>query len=332
MLRRTRPFRRAAAVAALTLAAALPLGAQPSAVTSAAPLAPGAHEVVVNGVRLWYRVAGTPRAGRPPVVYLHGGPGYNSHSFAVLAGPRLEGEQQVVYLDQRGSGRSERPWTHDYALATLVADLEALRTHLGVEQVALLGHSFGGTLALEYAAAHPTRVSRLVLVDGMSDAAGTFATWRTRLAALHPDALARALADTSQNGGPGDDYDVVMRALGQVDGQAFFNAIQFRDSTLRLRQDSVDAASGLRNTGEMSGALFSTGIRRYRFAGAARLTMPVLVLGGRHDGAVGIDGQRALAASLPRAMFLEYEQSAHFPYLEEPDRFARDVLRFLAGG
>src|SRR5438270_3038605 len=126
---------------------------------------PGEHDVVLNGVRLWYRIAGTPTSNTPPVLFLHGGPGYNSYSFAHIEGPLLEKTVRMIYLDQRGSGRSERPWTRDYKMQTLVADIEALRRSLGVPRLAVIGHSFGGTLALEYAAAHPEHVAKLVLVD-----------------------------------------------------------------------------------------------------------------------------------------------------------------------
>ncbi len=61
--------------------------------------------------RLWYRVAGNQTSPLPPVVFLHGGRGYNSYSFSMLEGPRLEGALRMVYFDQRGSGHSERPTT-----------------------------------------------------------------------------------------------------------------------------------------------------------------------------------------------------------------------------
>src|SRR2546423_10597727 len=82
----------------------------------------GEHNVVLNGVRVWYRVAGNASSTVQPLVFLHGGPGYNSHSFSVFAGPRLEQALRVVYYDERGSGRSERPWTGHYQLDTLVED------------------------------------------------------------------------------------------------------------------------------------------------------------------------------------------------------------------
>lgn len=308
----------------------------PTAVTnpSAAPelpgLSTGEHNVIINGVRLWYRVAGASAPGVPPVVFLHGGPGYNSHSFAVLEGPRLEHSLRMVYFDQRGSGHSERPWSADYAMDTLVEDVEGLRRALGVPEIALIGHSFGGMLALEYAAKYPERVSRMVFVDGLSDGPATCHLLRQQLATAHPDALARAVADTTTGArATRSDCDLAFRALRGVDAKAFLDGLQFHDSTFRKLQDSVDAASGLRNTGEQQGALISAGLFDRRFAAHERLTMPVLVLAGRYDGVIGVDAPRELARTLPNARFVEYERSAHFPYLEEPDRFARDVIAFL---
>ena len=289
------------------------------------PLATGEHERVLNGVRLYYRVAGEASAWRAPVLFLHGGPGYNSYSFARLMGPRLEKSQRMVYLDQRGCGRSERPWDGRYSLEVLVADLEALRQELGVERWVLLGHSFGGTLALEYAARYPKHVAGVVFVSGFSDASASFSTWKSELEHQYPGRLAETATPED-----GSDYERVMRALQGLDAQAFFHSLQFRNALYVQMQEAVDAESGLYNTGELSRTLFATELPVYRFSDAERLTVPVLVIGGRYDQSVGLESMKALAKALPRATLLEYEESGHFPYLEEADRFERDVSHFLS--
>jgi proline iminopeptidase len=298
---------------------------------AAAPVqAQGEHQFIVNGVRLWYRIAGPSNAG-PPVIYLHGGPGYNSHSFSVIAGPRLERKLTMVYLDQRGSGRSERPWDKAYSIELLVQDVEGLRKQIGAPRVALIGHSFGGTIALEYAARYPDRVSKVVFVDGLSDGPASMANWRLRLRQERPGEVARIVTHA-----PADSCEeakqtqlLVGKILGS-DSKGFFDRLQFIDQELRKKQDKIDEQSGLENTGELSNALFSSGLACYRFTAYSKLTMPVLIIGGRKDGAIGIEPMRRLAQSLPRATLVEYENSAHFPYVEEPDRFAADVLGFLA--
>ena len=253
------------------------LGAPRPSHAQASPsgLATGEHDVVVNGIRLWYRVAGAATPGTPPVLFLHGGPGYNSYTFAQIEGPLLETQLRMVYLDQRGSGRSERPWTRDYKMSTLVEDVDALRRSLGVSQLALIGHSFGGTLALEYAAAHPEHVSKLVLVDILYDAPTQCRFRAQSLAQLRPEAYARAAKDTVDSAGVRrSDCELEFRALRGAEREALSNEMMFPDSTRRKLQDSLDRVSGLRNTGELSNALFNAGLLNYRFTAFDRLTMP----------------------------------------------------------
>ncbi len=137
-----------ASLSVLAACAARPrhLGAQAAPVSAA--LAPGEHNAVLTGVRFYYRVGGSGSAGAPPVVFLHGGPGQGSEHFEALAGSYMERNLRMVWYDQRGSGFSERPVNRDYALTTMVDDIEALRRELGTPKIALIGHSFGAVLAL----------------------------------------------------------------------------------------------------------------------------------------------------------------------------------------
>lgn len=163
----------------------------------AAPPSPAAetrHEAVLNGVRLVYWTSRPLQAGDEPVVFLHGGPGYNSYSFRKTAGARLAAQVPLVYLDQRGSGESERPWRGDYATARLVEDVEALRQALGVARIVPMGHSYGGMVALEYALAHPAQVAKLVLLDAAVDMPGSMESWMGTLAQTEQGALAETMA------------------------------------------------------------------------------------------------------------------------------------------
>jgi proline iminopeptidase len=241
----------------------------------------------------------------------------------------LEPTLRLVYFDQRGSGRSERPWTHEYALPTLVDDIEALRRALLVPQIALIAHSFAGALALEYAARYPQRVSRIVMVDAISDVPASGRSQCEWLAKQYPDAYARSGAEGKAPASP--DACNVTRAFSGHELTAIFRANMFPDSTTATRLDSVYSASGLRNTGELSAALFGEGgMGRWRFAAYDRLAMPVLVIAGQHDHQVGVEPQRDLARALRYGRLLVYEASGHYPQLDEPTRFARDVTAFLA--
>lgn len=109
---------------------------------------------------LYWEQSGNPQ-GRP-VVFLHGGPGAGaSADHRRFFDPR---SYRIVILDQRGAGRSTPLGDiEDNTTPALIADLEALRAHLGIDRWQVFGGSWGSTLALAYAQAHPERVTALVL-------------------------------------------------------------------------------------------------------------------------------------------------------------------------
>lgn len=114
----------------------------------------------VNGVRLHYRDWG---GAGTPVVLLHG-LASTRHTWDLVA-PVLGQHLRVIALDQRGHGESDQP-EDSYGFDVFVADLRGLLAKLGVQRPVLVGHSWGGNVALEYAAAYPQDLSALVLVDG----------------------------------------------------------------------------------------------------------------------------------------------------------------------
>lgn len=118
----------------------------------------------INGTTLYYRMVGE---GAPCLV-MHGGLGLDHHYMHPFL-DRLGDELQLVYYDHRGNGRSGRPGTETLTHAQLAADADALAEHLGVNQVTVLGHSYGGVIALELALRHPERVSGLILMDTASN-------------------------------------------------------------------------------------------------------------------------------------------------------------------
>ena len=131
---------------------------------------------VGDGHRVYWEVCGNP-AGKPAVV-LHGGPG----SGCTPGSRRLfdPARYRIVLFDQRGCGRSEaRDALFCNTTWHLVADIEALRRHLGIERWLVWGGSWGSTLALAYAERHPERVTEMVLV-GVATTTRTEIDWITR--------------------------------------------------------------------------------------------------------------------------------------------------------
>jgi proline iminopeptidase len=284
-------------------------------------LTPGETQVVVNNTRLWYRAAG--QASGTPVVFLHGGPGQGSQTFAQFAGPWLEPHLRMVYLDQRGSGRSERPWDESYSLKLLIDDLEQLRLSWGVDRISLIGHSFGTIIALEYAAAYPERTEKVALLAAAPDLPWAMDVQCQRLEKLDPQTYARA-AQARPAGS-------AARCDPFTAGRAFIDEAMFPDPTVGELVAAADAAGGLRNTGELGRVLFGQqGLGDYRFDRPERLNMPVLVLAGLSDFQTVVEPQRDLASRLPDAEIREYPGRGHFMFVEDPEQVANDLIAFLS--
>jgi proline iminopeptidase len=114
----------------------------------------------LNGTELFYVEVGE---GLPCLV-MHGGPGFDHTCLHPWLDPLAE-DMHLVYYDHRGHGRSGRPPVETLTYQQLCSDADALREHLGFEKIAVLGYSFGGGVALEYALRYPERLSRLILLD-----------------------------------------------------------------------------------------------------------------------------------------------------------------------
>jgi proline iminopeptidase len=106
------------------------------------------------------------RGSGPPLLLHPGGPGFAGEPFAHQ--PELAAEYTLLVLDQRGTGRSDRPNDPSaYDLKDYAADIEAVREHLGLDRLDLIGHSFGGFVAINWASNHPDHVGRLVLAGAI---------------------------------------------------------------------------------------------------------------------------------------------------------------------
>src|SRR5579859_2734575 len=150
----------------LTVAALFLLAAEPSAGIPNTPVDLPAAEgwVTRNNVMLWYLSVGK----GPPLLVLHGGPG-NSHDYLMPWLVPLARTNRVVFIDERGSGRSTRlEDPAHYTIENMVDDVEAVREALELGKISLLGHSFGGALAQAYALKYQDNLSHLVLSSTFS--------------------------------------------------------------------------------------------------------------------------------------------------------------------
>ncbi|WP_406858995.1 alpha/beta hydrolase [Streptomyces sp. HUAS MG47] len=269
-----------------------------------------------DGTRLACRTTGEGE----PLVCLPGGPMRHADYLGDLGG--LAAHRTLTVLHPRGTGDSARPADPaTYRCDRQVADVEALRVHLGLERMDLLAHSAGGNLALLYAAAHPERVSSLVLVTPGLRAVGItvsdeewdeatavfrgqpwYAGTRAALDALGPES---SLADAYAAAAP--------LAYGRWD-----DAARAHDAAGRFNWEAVAAFYA-------DGAFRPEATR----AALAAVTAPVLVVAGEYDGGPTPARAAEAAALLPHAELVVQRGAGHFPWVDDPGALRRPIAAFL---
>jgi proline iminopeptidase len=117
----------------------------------------------VNGTELYYRILGEGE----PILVLHGGPGM-SHDYLLPQMSQLAENYQLIFFDQRSCGRSAlNPDSVNLSMDQLVEDIDFLREHFDIEKVNLMGHSWGGLLAMWYARQYPENMNKLLLINSV---------------------------------------------------------------------------------------------------------------------------------------------------------------------
>ncbi|MBI9054186.1 MAG: alpha/beta hydrolase [Bacteroidales bacterium] len=114
-----------------------------------------------DNVKLYINIKGE----GTPCLFIHGGPGQGSNYWEKLAGDFCEKNFMMIYLDQRGCGRSTSPENNDYSLERMIKDFEEIRESLEIKDWMIMGHSFGGILQTGYAQKHPTKIDGILMFN-----------------------------------------------------------------------------------------------------------------------------------------------------------------------
>lgn len=278
---------------------------------------------IVNGTRIWFDVDGAglvpdgpAMRGKPTLVLLHGGPGFDHSSFKP-GHDALTAEAQLVYVDHRGQGRSAYGDPAHWTLAQWADDLRALFDRLGIEKPVVLGLSFGGFVAQSYALRHPDHVGALVL----SSTAATFRLDRCleTFGRLH-GARAQAVADAFWTD-PGDP-DKVRTYVAEC-----FPLYNPTPQPPDVAKRSTFNPAMLHHFFKADGEGF-----RFDFRPNLKdIRCPTLVLGGDLDPVTPIADQDDIAATLPPAL-VRYERFAgagHGVGRDQPERYLAVLREFL---
>jgi proline iminopeptidase len=280
--------------------------------------------ITVNETRLYFDIEGAglvpdgpSMRERPIVLLLHGGPGFD-HAYFMPQLSELADTAQLVYLDQRGQGRSGRPPLDTCTIEQMADDAAAFCRTLGIARPAVLGHSFGGFVALHLAVRHPELVGRLILVDTAA-ASDDMADSMGILEQRH-GAAARAAAERIFSG---DITEATMADFMRLVLPAYL-----RDPA---NFDLLAGALGRTITNpELMTYYFAHSAARYDLRpclGAIRI--PTLVVVGDYDWLLPPSASRVIAAGIPEAELVVVPDAGHMPFIEQPAAFQAAIRRFV---
>lgn len=267
----------------------------------------------VEGVKL--AIAGPSMLERPTVLMLHGGPGID-HSSLRAVGAQLADIAQVIYLDHRGNGRSDRGPREKWTLAQWGDDVRAFCDALGIERPIILGASFGTFVALSYASRHPGHASKLILAG----AAARFC-------------LDRALAIFERLGGP-EAVEVARRFYADpLPNFGDYIRVCFPLYSRTHIPGFEDALARTVVNFDVGGHFVGGEMQSFDLrADAAKITCPTLILSGAHDPITTAVDADELAAALPaeKTQLLRLPDVGHEVFAEAPAETFQAVRSFIA--
>jgi proline iminopeptidase len=252
-----------------------------------------------------------------PVIVANGGPGL-SHIYMLQndVWTRLSHNRQIVFYDQRGTGKSKRVSPDaPFGMDAQVADMEAVRAKFGLQKFDLVGDSYGGLLAMAYAAAHPEHIDKLILSDSAAPA------WKDIVRVLpdvFPDVLEQIAArEKNSTGTDAADQRIrdhfLMLFYSEANRDAYLAGVKDLESVPQVSAAVQKATRTLDLTPELP---------KFKF--------PTMVITGRYDMNVTPLTAWNIYKAIPGAKFTVFEKSGHLPSYEEPDKYVSVVDAFLS--
>jgi proline-specific peptidase len=280
-----------------------------------------------RGYQVWYRIVGVrEEPGKVPLLCLHGGPGATHEYLEPLEAMAATG-RRVVFYDQLGNGNSARPnnpalWT----VALFVEELGAVRHALGLDRVHILGQSWGGMLAMEYAVTQPTGLTSLILADSPASTPQWITEINRLRSELPPEVEAALLKHETS---------------GTTDDPAYLEAMMLFYRRHLCRLDLwPDCLNRTFEKIMQSPEVYTTmwGPSEFHVTGSLKdwqivdrlgeIGVPTLVIGGRHDEATPTITE-TVHRGISGSAWVILENSSHMPHLEETQLFLRALTDFL---
>ncbi len=283
-------------------------------------LKPGEYDTILNGVQIHYSVR-----GKGPLLIAHsGGPGADARDWDDFA--RIDDFVTILAIHPRGSGLSGPAAGDAYLLPDYASDVEAMRVHLGLDKPVLMGWSHGGMVAQQYAFTYPDSISKLILFD----TSAYFGEFLNDVEAAVQEFknepwFEESLAALKKEWAGEYETDEDMGRLWQHEKKFYFKKFNARAQAYAERpKDSLIKVAPLRVFNEKEAPTFDLRPQ------LKKIKVPTLVIVGRHDFITNVAMAEEMVKHIPNAQLEVFEESGHYGFVEEPQKFYRVIKAFVS--
>lgn len=274
--------------------------------------------VTLNGSEVYYKSVGS----GDPMIVIHGGPVLD-HSYFLPQFEALAESRRLIFYDQRACGQSSiEVDSATMSIAGFTDDIEQLRQSLKLEKVDVLGHSWGGLLAMHYAMKYPQHTKSLILSNSMPASTEGWQEEETQLAAriTKEDSLARMQIMTSEEMKQRKASAIKKLMMLSFKTQ-FYDTSRLHDLNLYIPEDFMARSAKFSYLGK---DLNSFNL----YDGLSKLKIPTLIIYGEHEPAASLSGKE-LEKTITGSKLVIIEESGHFPFVEQPEAYFKVVEEFL---
>ncbi|MGM0216378.1 proline iminopeptidase [Enterococcus sp. AZ109] len=279
------------------------------------------------GHQTYYRVVGERSGNKKPLILLHGGPGSTHNYFEVLDDMAVDGRQLIMY-DQLGCGKSAVPsdpslWTKE----TWVNELAALREHLGLDEVHLLGQSWGGMLEIIYACDYAPKGIKSMILSSTLSSASLWAQEQHRMIKFMSDEDQAAIAKAEETGVYDDPAYLAANDRFMVRHAA---AVPTEDSPEPLRREKVPGTESYITAWGPNEYSPTGTLQPYEYTDKLpTLDMPILITSGTNDLSTPLVA-KTMYDAIPNAKWELFAYSRHMPFVEEREKYVNILEAWLA--
>ncbi|OJD96639.1 alpha/beta hydrolase [Bacillus anthracis] len=288
----------------------------------------------IRGKKLYVETHGDPK--NKPVLYLHGGPGESCYDFSFHQAERLKDSLYVIMIDQRGVCRSEEITEDEaFGLHNLIEDCEELRKALQIEKWSIIGHSFGGYVALLYTLIYPSSIEKIIFEGPTFDFALTSKALLQKTGHLlkkyGKEEVAKAcLVYLSSNASSEELLEAYIRLSDELEEK--------RMELYNYKEDVTDESLYSDEEWEEFSNRSKIHFDRLKLEGAFHTSLlrkikdvqnPMLLIVGKHDVVTCEKQIEIFNKDARNGKYIVFEESGHSPHYEEADRFAETIIHFL---